>query len=88
MLQSNHQGHMMSCAKLSGLRNIKFKIAIQVLKTYTYPFFRILSTTTTASENQPLTTKRKSRIKLEKVFIILNCISNSFLLVQREPPHL
>ena len=46
--------------------------------------FRVLSTTTTASENQPLVTKRKSSIKLEKVFITLKCISNSFFPTERE----
>ena len=69
----------MSCAKLSGLPDIKLKIVIQVPKTYIYPLFRVLSTTSTASENYSLATKRMSRIKLEKVFIILKCISNSFL---------
>ena len=73
------QGHMTPCAKLSGLPDIKLKIGIQVLKTYIYPLFRVLSTTTTASENQPLATKQKSTIKLEEAFIILKCISNSFL---------
>ena len=62
---------------LSGLPDIKLKIVIQV--PYMYPLFRVLSTTTTASENWPLSTKRKSLIKLEKVFITSKCISNSFL---------
>ena len=37
-------------AKLSGLPKIKLKIAIQVPKTHIYTLFRVLSTTTTASE--------------------------------------
>ena len=68
------------CAKLSGLLYIKFKIAVQVPKTYIYPLFRALSTITMASLNEPLANKWKSRIKIEKMFIILKCISNSFLL--------
>ena len=41
----------MSCTKVSGLPKIKLKIAIQVPKTYIYTLFRVLSTTTKASEN-------------------------------------
>ena len=47
----SNQAHMTSCAKLSSLLYIKLKIAIQVPKTYIYPLFRVLSTTTMASEN-------------------------------------
>ena len=75
---------MTSYAKLSGLLYIKRNIAIQVPKTDIYPLFRVLLRTTMASENQPLTTKMKSRIKLEKEFTILKCISNSFLPAYRE----
>ena len=39
------------CTKLSGLPKIKLKIAIGVPKTHIYTLFRVLSTTTTASEN-------------------------------------
>ena len=45
------QGRITSCTKLSGLSDIKVKIEIQVSKTYIYPLFRVLSTTTAASEN-------------------------------------
>ena len=41
----SNQGHMTSCAKLSGLICVKLKIGIQVIKTYIYPLFRLLSTT-------------------------------------------
>ena len=37
--------------KVKRLPDIKLKIAIQAAKTYIYPLFRVLSTTTTASEN-------------------------------------
>ena len=68
----------MSGTKLSGLPKIKLKIAIQVPKKHIYIQFRVLSTTTTAS----LAIKRKSRKKLEKVLIILKCISNRFYLLR------
>ena len=49
MLLSN-QGGMTSCAKLNGKPNLKHKIAIQIPKMYL--LFRVLSTTTTASEKK------------------------------------
>ena len=49
--------------KVKRLPDIKLKIAIQVPKTYIYTLFRVLLTTTTASENEYLVIKRKSRIK-------------------------
>ena len=64
-----------SCTKLSGLSKAKFKIAIQVPKTHIYTLFRVLSTTTPAS----LAIKRKLRKTLEKVLIILKCISPSYM---------
>ena len=48
ILLSNY-GRKTSCAKLNRQLDTKPKIAIQV--TEMYPLFRILSTTTTASEN-------------------------------------
>ena len=77
----NKQEYTTSCTKLSTYQ----KIAIQVPNTFTYPLFRVLSTITAASENKYLATKRKSRIKLEKVVIILKYISNSFLPTYLEP---
>ena len=53
-----YQGHITSYAKLSDILDIKLGIAIQVPKTYIYSVFRVLSTTTTASENYPLATER------------------------------
>ena len=47
----SNQGHMTFCAKLSGLPDIKLKIAIQVSKMYIYALLRVLSTTTRSSEN-------------------------------------
>ena len=58
----------------AALLYIKRKIVIQLPKTY-YPLFRVLSTTAMASKNKSLATKQKSRIKLEKVIIILKCIT-------------
>ena len=75
----SNQGHMAPCAKLSSLPDIKLRIAIQVPKMYRKPLFRVLSTTSTAPENKYLATKWKSRIKLEKVVMVLKYISNSFL---------
>ena len=46
----SNQGHMTPCAKLSGLPDIKLKIAIWVPKTYINPISRVLSTTSTATE--------------------------------------
>ena len=57
---------------------VKRKIAIQLPKTC-YSLFSVLSATAVASKSLPLATKRKSRIKLDKLFITLKCISSSFL---------
>ena len=57
---------MTSCAKLRGLLYRKLKIAIQVPKTYIYPLFCVLSTTTLVSKNWPLATKRKGTYKGRK----------------------
>ena len=46
-----NQGHMTSCAKLSGILDIKLKIAIQVPKTNIYTLFCVFLTITMASEN-------------------------------------
>ena len=46
------QEHMAQCAKLSDLLDIKLKVAIQAPKTYMHCFFRVLSTTSTSSENK------------------------------------
>ena len=47
----SRQGYVMSGAKLSGLPDVKLKTAIQAPKRYIYHLFRVLSTTSTASEN-------------------------------------
>ena len=73
------QEHKKSCVKLNDLLDIQIKIAIRVPKTYIHPLFYILSTTITASENQPLHIRWKPCIKLEKVVIILKRTSKSFL---------
>ena len=71
----------------NGQPHIKLRIAIQVPKMY--PLFLVLSTTTTASENQSqLGHQTKITNKVKKVFTILKCISNSFLPTQREPVRL
>ena len=75
----SNQEHIKSCVKLSDLLDIQIKIAIRVPKTYIHPLFCILSTTTSASENQPLVIRQKSRFKLEKVVIMLKRISKRFL---------
>ena len=54
---------MTSCAKLNDRKDTKFKVPFQVPKIN--PLFCVLSATTKASENQPLVTKRESRIKLK-----------------------
>ena len=45
----SRQGYVMSCAKLSGLPDVKLKTAIQVPNRYIYHLFHVLSTTSTAS---------------------------------------
>ena len=65
ILPSN-QGRITSCAKSNGQPDIKLKIVVQVPKMY--PLFCVLSTTATASQNQALATKRKSRKKLFTIY--------------------
>ena len=56
----------MSSAKLSGLLDIKFKIAIEAPKTYIYPLFRVLSTTTMASRKLIFGLQAKVTYKVRK----------------------
>ena len=64
-----NQEHMAQCVKLSDLLDIKLKVAIQASKTYMHCLFRVLSTTSTPSENKHLASKWKSHKKFEKVVI-------------------
>ena len=75
---------MASCVKLSGLLDIKLKIAIQLPKTYIYPLFRALSTTTEGF----LKIAFGHQEKTYKVYNIEMYFKQLFTCLKGEPLHL